>query len=1183
MANKFIAGLVSQYNFVTEWAGETWKALWERKEAYSINEVLQDERAEIEKSRKGRAADLNCAKEIEAVRDRFLERDAIKAIAADAGGEGAPANYEKVVQDEKVERGRPLLEPLGNEAKNDLVGLCFSGGGIRSATFNLGVTTGIAKNGYLHQIDYLSTVSGGGYIGSWLTAWIKRDGCDEAQEKLRKETVTADGRYLEPDPVRFLRKYSNYLAPRTGLMSTDLWALLAVYLRNVTLNLALLVASGAVILLIPLFGVQYGWTLARMDLQGIVLTLTRVLLVIAMGAIAYSFASFSRNVEPKLKVARSIVNRPGPWIVAPLLLAAILMTYVLTPDFGDKLKFVLGASFSPPIKNGPETGWIATHLLGWISTTAWYRWLSALPAKSGHPEMTNWIILGAVWYTAIWVLGNFAARFFEVFSGWHDEVLKSNKTPGKIKLFWLALRQLKWRTLFGGGQGPKPISKSVSVSFMAALLAGTLGGLLLYGVGQLLTNLPGALWQALGHRPEVVQIYAKLALWIILGPPLLLWTVALVSALHVGLLGRSFPDAKREWLARLCALLALVGVAWAVGTGLALYGSVVFEFLFLSTWANTTWGAILKWLVASGWFAATAAGIIGGNRSKAKPQGGNGSIGKLLKLAPPVFVLGLLLLLSWGVDRYLRSSPLDDNGATSGEPTVLQYKGMISRASAAGSVGDFVQHFTELVKAITPPDARAAMDEVGKAHWLYAGRYLNPGSRSVRNLLIALIAIMLLLSWRLDVNEFSIHLLYRNRLVRCYLGASRKKREPQPFTGFDVDDDLPLASLRVEAEKLDANGNPDLKKPYYGPYHLVCAALNLVSGKELAWQTRKARSFLYSPLYCGYDYYDPSGSSSRPAAGVTEPALNAGGAVSTQGKRLAANAYRPTEFFSGSPGPYLGTALAISGAAASPNMGYHSSPALTFLMGVFNVRLGWWAGNPRNKRTWRLFGPRSAFYLGFELMGRTDDEKAFVYLSDGGHFENLGLYELVRRKCRYIIASDGSSDLSYSFSDLGNAIQKCRRDLGAEILIDLSKLRPKADTRMSESHYAFGKIRYCDGTEGTLLYLKSSLKQTDRQDVQSFAREDGEFPHDTTADQFFNETRFESYRALGEDAFQSVVADVTEKMEERGATGIFTPLTVAGLFTALEQIYSKATPARKSSFDLQEVQVAKMKFSFETE
>ena len=106
-------------------------------------------------------------------------------------------------------------------------------------------------------------------------------------------------------------------------------------------------------------------------------------------------------------------------------------------------------------------------------------------------------------------------------------------------------------------------------------------------------------------------------------------------------------------------------------------------------------------------------------------------------------------------------------------------------------------------------------------------------------------------------------------------------------------------------------------------------------------------------------------------------------------------------------GVWLGSAMAISGAAASPNMGYHSSPAVTFLMTVFNVRLGHWSPNPSNAKTWKQHSPSfGGTYLLKELFGLTDYTSSFVYLSDGGHFENLGVYELVRRRVTTIVVID---------------------------------------------------------------------------------------------------------------------------------------------------------------------------------
>lgn len=134
---------------------------------------------------------------------------------------------------------------------NKRTALCLSGGGIRSATFALGVLQGLARLSLLKQFDYLSTVSGGGYIGSWLTAWIHRhpEGVAGVTEELRRPPSTTQG--PEPEPVKWLRRYSNYLTPKLGLLSVDSWTLLGSYLRNLTLNWLVLVPLLATVLLAP--------------------------------------------------------------------------------------------------------------------------------------------------------------------------------------------------------------------------------------------------------------------------------------------------------------------------------------------------------------------------------------------------------------------------------------------------------------------------------------------------------------------------------------------------------------------------------------------------------------------------------------------------------------------------------------------------------------------------------------------------------------------------------------------------------------------------------------------------------------------------------------------------------------------------------------------------------------------
>jgi len=272
----------------------------------------------------------------------------------------------------------------------------------------------------------------------------------------------------------------------------------------------------------------------------------------------------------------------------------------------------------------------------------------------------------------------------------------------------------------------------------------------------------------------------------------------------------------------------------------------------------------------------------------------------------------------------------------------------------------------------------------------------------------------LLLSRRVDVNDFSLHHFYRNRLVRCYLGASNPNRTPQPFTGFDPNDDLPLKELAVN---------------YPGPYPILNAAINITSGAELGYATRRAKSFVFTPLYCGYDVIFPGDGQNRfKLENACELSFS-----KTELGRTSESLTR----MSADDGIALGTAMAISGAAASPNMGYFTSPATGLFMTLFDVRLGWWMGNSRFTPKWKSAGPTSGLgYLVSELVAQSDQNKDYVYLSDGGHFENLAVYELIKRHCQVIVACDAGCDDSYAFDDLLSLIEKARTNFGARIEID---------------------------------------------------------------------------------------------------------------------------------------------------
>ncbi|UOQ69049.1 hypothetical protein [Hymenobacter volaticus] len=356
-----------------------------------------------------------------------------------------------------------------------------------------------------------------------------------------------------------------------------------------------------------------------------------------------------------------------------------------------------------------------------------------------------------------------------------------------------------------------------------------------------------------------------------------------------------------------------------------------------------------------------------------------------------------------------------------------------------------------------------------------------------------------------------MHHFYRNRLVRAYLGASRprfeRERTANPFTSFDRRDDLKMCSLR-RSDPLEKSEAPQ-KHPYDGPYLIINATLNATKVTDLAQQNRKAESFVFTPYYCGFDF------AKIRAVNPAKPTFDFG--------------YRPTEQYAypKDGGPGVGTAMAISGAAASPNEGYNSSPATAFLLTLFNLRLGWWIGNPRISKTWQEADPNlGLLYLLKDLFGRSNTSDKFVNLSDGGHFDNMGLYELVRRRCRYIILGDGEEDHLFTCEGLANAIRRCRVDFGAEITIDVTPITNR-EAGISRSHYAVGTILYPEDPpempSGYLLYLKTSLTGDEPTDVREYAQYNTAFPHQSTGDQFFNEAQFESYRRLGLHVFETVL------------------------------------------------------------
>ena len=885
---------------------------------------------------------------------------------------------------------------------DDLFGICFSGGGIRSATFNLGVLQGLAGLRLLGFADYLSTVSGGGYIGSWLHALWHRKAFDakyqDVEDYLAHET--SEPEKPEKDPITFLRKFSNYLAPSPSLFGADTWTIFSVWLRNTILNQIILFLVLAAMLVLPLIAANF---------------------------------------------VRRLGSVPGDDFYWPLALAgtAILFLGIAVYRLSENIRAIVKHEFD----------------------------------ANSHDQGEDDDI--SIWHTLVAPIYAGAALLSVPIACVTWDRQQANVSDGLrwllITLGLLALVALFAVSVWASGfstcatkRGTKP--------------AGVFGlGILIVVVCTLATaGLLALVWRTFHDGSNSSVSVLNIVTWC---PPLTMLALSSGIALQVGLMGIDFPDSAREWYARLGAHLAIVGVVWTAV--FAVSGFVPMMVIwFFQTSLKTGIGALFTWA------ATTFAGIQAGKSaasSGAPPANaavaptGNSAVELIAQVAPPVAVAGLLVAIAT-----LSFFAID--------ATVDRLHGQ-KAASAAASAPPQVPKVTvtgggnpTLTVNWNPGAQQGFWDGLKSSLHDYPATSLSVGEDALlagAALLVFLAGLGL--SARVNINEFSMNHFYKNRLVRCYLGASNHHRVENRFTGFDPRDDIPLTELGSATHE--------------GPYPILNSSLNLNHGSELAWQERKATCFIFTPQYCGYT---PSS------------------------RKSAEGAYFNTDQFTHPGGPHLGLVTAICGAAANPNWGYHTNPVTAFLMTVFNVRLGWWIGNTLFPESARSYGPTVALkYLFYELFGLTTEKTKYLNLSDGGHFENLGIYELLRRKCRFIIVGDGEQDQDYVFESLGGAIRKARIDFGADISI--SPKRIFLQNQLSTVHCATGKIRYNDGSPGTILYVKASLTGDESYDVTQYKKAHPTFPQDSTLDQFFTESQFESYRALGRHAVENIFARIVDK------------------------------------------------------
>jgi hypothetical protein len=360
-------------------------------------------------------------------------------------------------------------------------------------------------------------------------------------------------------------------------------------------------------------------------------------------------------------------------------------------------------------------------------------------------------------------------------------------------------------------------------------------------------------------------------------------------------------------------------------------------------------------------------------------------------------------------------------------------------------------------------------------------------SAQLRGIYLVVIFVFLLATASLSANGYSLHRLYRDRLSKAFLFDPRFRTGVEP---------KPLDSL-----KLSALTNTD------GPYHIVNTAMNVQGSAEANRRGRNADFFMFTRDFVGSDltFFAPTNA-------------------------------KTTDMEAFDPRLDLATAMAISGASISANMGSSTIRLLSPTLALLNVRLGYWMRNPRDlamkSSPWdhvraipsRLFGK---FYLLLEMFNLLDETSRNIYLSDGGHIENLGVYELLKRGCELIVVVDAEADPSLSFGSLLKVERYARIDLGVRIELPWEKIANQTKyvskklaedgyaSRSRGPHCAVGRILYENGAQGIIVYFKSSFTGDETDYVLDYKKRYPTFPHETTGDQFFSEEQFEVYRSLG--------------------------------------------------------------------
>ena len=893
-------------------------------------------------------------------------------------------------------------EPRKPTTRNNLVGLAFSGGGIRSATINMGIAQALHKRGVFDHVDYMSTVSGGGYLGSSISTAMrefvegeKGEFPYEYQDLETKARAAEAGEPVEVETkfLTWVRNNSNYMATGGFL---DWPRIFGVLLRGILANFLVLLP----ILLVLAVGLVWwqGPMLARWEAQDQALAGLQK----EADAAEARFQQAERRAaggDAASREAADAAQRGAEKAAADVKAATAKM-----PS--------LGSFF--PVALAFAGGFVLLALIFPVFIRAYKVYQHGKEEESsvesrGWVEMAFGLLLVGIVAAAVVELLPLLIRWFHHF-----------ETSG--------LRGLYTSAGSGGALG----------IFTAA--------------GKFLSNLGG--------------LKQKIAL------------------LLVGLLGLVIP---------------LVG---------ALYVADDLIYYHPPEQVETAEGAEPR----------TAGEAEGSSQAPAATR-------KAPKEPTPEYLLTPHQPMEL-------TEPFRDRSFVRLLPGVLLL--IFFGGLGAAGVGQLMKKASMLralfsVVGIAIGAAVGYLVLVGLSIGLdWICRRLGADGIRPDLLVLGMAVVVFLFCWvAINVNLTGVLGLYRDRLAAAYLIGLKvpeaKKRkwywpfgeehpgggDPEPFIEPDLNledlcggipDAATAAGGKAAGGESEPQGAVAVCKRSKAPYHIVNTALNLQGSSDPMLRDRGSDFFMFSKLnYGGH------------RTGYCETS-------------------RLEKIF---PQMDLPTAMAISAAAASPNAGRMTNKPLVALMTLLNVRLGYWVPHPGRLYKWLQENEGATSKLGqrwrwrippwallLEMRSKVSETGKWVNLSDGGHIENMAVYELLRRRCRYIICGDGEADPDLTFGGLATLMRSARIDMGIEIEILLDDLRLD-ENRKSHQHAALGRIKYPPSAadpepeDSWLLYIKSSFTGNEDETMQEYRAKNADFPHETTADQFFDEGQFEAYRALG--------------------------------------------------------------------